>query len=81
MKDNKKSRSRVQPQAGQEQKGVATFMSLPHFITKCRRSKAYFRGLVVRAIEDAIIYIILGVGIWVICIAVGGFFRLLGVGA
>lgn len=54
-------------------------MSLSNFITKCRDSKAYFRGLVVRAIEDAIILFIGGVAIWAICVIVGGIFRALGV--
>lgn len=55
-------------------------MSLSNYITKCRESKAYFRGLVVRAIEDCCILLMLGVGIWAICAVVGGVFRLLGVG-
>ena len=54
-------------------------MSLSNFITKCRASKAYFRGLVVRAIEDAIILFLGGVAIWAICWLVGGIFRALGV--
>ena len=55
-------------------------MSLSNFITKCRNSKAYFRGLVVRAIEDGIILFLGGVAIWALCWLVGGIFRLLGVG-
>ena len=54
-------------------------MSLLNVITKCRASKAYFRGLVVRAIEDAIVLFLGGVLIWAICILVGGIFRALGV--
>lgn len=54
-------------------------MPLTHIITKCRESKAYFRGLVVRAIEDAIILFILGTGIAVICIIFGTVFKWLGV--
>lgn len=54
-------------------------MSLTHFITKCRDSKAYFRGLVVRAIEDAIILFLGGVAIWAVCWVFTGIFRLLGV--
>ncbi len=54
-------------------------MLLTDFITKCRESKPYFRGLVVRAIEDAIILFIGGVAIWAICVIVGGIFRALGV--
>lgn len=55
-------------------------MSVSEFITKCRESKQYYRGLIVRAIEDAIILFLIGVGIWAICWTVGGIFRLLGVG-
>ena len=54
-------------------------MSLSDFIRNCRESKAYFRGLIVRAIEDACILLMLGVGIWLVCTVVGGVFRLLGV--
>ena len=54
-------------------------MLLTDFITKCRDSKAYFRGLIVRAIEDAIVLFFVGVLIWAICILVGGVFRALGV--
>lgn len=55
-------------------------MSLTNFITKCRASKAYFRALVVRAIEDACVLLMLGVAVAVVCVIVGGLFRLLGVG-
>jgi len=54
-------------------------MSLTQFIKRAVRSQ-YFRGLVVRAVEDACILLMLGVGIWLVCTVVGGVFRLLGVG-
>ena len=54
-------------------------MSLSNFITKCRNSKAYFRGLIVRAIEDAVVLLIGCVAIWAICWLVTGIFRALGV--
>ena len=54
-------------------------MPLAHIITKCRESKAYFRGLVVRAIEDAVILLILGTGTWAVCWLLGGILKGLGV--
>ena len=54
-------------------------MSLTQFIRKAARSQ-YFRRLVVRAIEDAVILLMMVVGIWLICTVVGGVFKLLGVG-
>ena len=54
-------------------------MLLSDFITKCAKNKTYFRGLVVRAIEDAIMLLIGVIGIWLVCTVVGGVFRLLGV--
>jgi len=54
-------------------------MSLQYFIKHCRESKAYFRGLVVRAIEDACILLMLGVAVWAVCTVVGWIFRALGV--
>ena len=54
-------------------------MLLTDFITKCRDSKAYFRGLVVRAIEDGIILFLGGVAIWALCWVITGIFRVLGV--
>ena len=54
-------------------------MSLSQFTTKCRESKSYFRGLVVRAIEDAIILFIGGVAIWSLCWVVSGVLKMLGV--
>ena len=53
-------------------------MSLSQFIKRAARSQ-YVRQLVVRAIEDACILLMLGVGIWLVCPVVGGVFRLLGV--
>lgn len=55
-------------------------MPLSQFITKCRKSKVYFRGLVVRAIEDACIVLMLGVGVWLTCTALGAALKWLGVG-
>ena len=55
-------------------------MLLSDFITKCRNSKAYFRGLVVRAIEDAIILFLGGAAIWSLCWVVGHAFNIMGVG-
>jgi len=54
-------------------------MSLLNVITKCRASKAYFRGLVVRAIEDAIILFLGGAAIWSLCWVITGIFKALGV--
>ena len=42
-------------------------MSLSKFIRNCRESKAYFRGMVIRAIEDAILVFCLGLMIWALC--------------
>lgn len=53
-------------------------MSLSNFIRRAAKSQ-YVRQLVVRAIEDAVVLFMLGVGIAVICVVVGGVFRLLGV--
>lgn len=54
-------------------------MSLSNFIRRAAKSQ-YFRQLIVRAIEDAIILLMLGLGIAVVCTVVSGVFRLLGVG-
>jgi len=54
-------------------------MSLTQFIKRAAKSQ-YFRQLVIRAIEDAIVLFCIGVGIAVVCTVVGGVFRLLGVG-
>ena len=54
-------------------------MPLTNFITKCRESKAYFRGLVVRAIEDAVILFMLGVGIAAACVLLSAAVKWLGV--
>lgn len=53
-------------------------MSLTKYIKGMVRCQ-YFRRLVVRAIEDAIILLMMVVGIWLICTVVGGVFRLMGV--
>lgn len=45
--------------------------------TKSRKSQ--WRALIVRAIEDACILLMLGVGIWLACTVLGAAFRLLGV--
>jgi len=54
-------------------------MSLSKFIKNAAKSQ-YFRALIVRAIEDAVILFMLCIGIAVVCTVVGGVFRLLGVG-
>lgn len=54
-------------------------MSLTQFIKRAAKSQ-YFRALIVRAIEDAIVLFCIGIGIAVVCTVVGGVFRLLGVG-
>ena len=53
-------------------------MSLTQFIRRATKSQ-YFRSLIVRAIEDAIVLLVLCIGIWLVCTVVGGVFRLLGV--
>lgn len=53
-------------------------MSLSQFIRRAAKSQ-YFRQLVIRAIEDAIILFCIGVGIWAVCWTVTAVFRLLGV--
>jgi hypothetical protein len=53
-------------------------MSLTQFIKRAAKSQ-YFRQLVIRAIEDAVILLMLGIGIAVVCTVVGGVFRILGV--
>lgn len=42
-------------------------------------NRAYFRGLIVRAIEDALVLLLLGAAIWSVCHVVGGIFAALGV--
>lgn len=42
-------------------------------------NKAYWRGLIVMAIEDGIIFILAGVSIWSLCYIVTWIFQLLGV--
>lgn len=54
-------------------------MSLSKFIKKAAKSQ-YFRALVVRAIEDAILLFGLGVGIWTIMALASAALRMLGVG-
>lgn len=54
-------------------------MSLTQFIKRAAKSQ-YFRRLVVRAIEDAIILFLGGVAIWAICWVITGIFKVLGVG-
>ncbi len=41
-------------------------MSLTQFIKRAAKSQ-YFRQLVVRAIEDAVVLFMLGIGIWALC--------------
>ncbi len=54
-------------------------MSLSNFIKRAAKSQ-YFRQLIVRAIEDAVILFMLGVGVATVCVIVGGLLRLMGVG-
>ncbi len=54
-------------------------MSLTQFIKRAAKSQ-YVRQLVVRAIEDACILLMLGVGIWVVCAVAGAALKWLGVG-
>ena len=54
-------------------------MSLTQFIRRAAKSQ-YFRALVVRAIEDACILMMLGVGIWTVCAVAGAALKWLGVG-
>ena len=42
-------------------------------------SKVYIRRLVVRAIEDAIVLMCMGIGIAVVCLAVSQIFKLLNI--
>lgn len=42
-------------------------------------NKAYWRGLVVRAIEDALVVLFLCIAIWLTCTIFGGAFDALGV--
>ena len=79
MSEYKKSRQRVEPQTGEKQERTETFMPLLQFITSSGKSKAFYRKLIVRAIEDALVLLMLCCGIWVICTVVGTFFHLMGV--
>jgi hypothetical protein len=54
-------------------------MSLCNYITRIRRSKAYLRGLIVRAIEDFIILFLGAAAIWSLCHVVSWVFQGLGV--
>ena len=73
-----KSPARVRgAKPGRQERG--SLMSFQYFIKQCRESKAYFRALIVRAIEDAVMLFIIGVGIWAVCAVVGCIFRLMGV--
>lgn len=44
-------------------------------------NKAYYRRLIVRAIEDGLVLILMGAAIWSLCYVLGGIFDALGVGA
>ena len=44
-------------------------------------NKAYYRRLIVRAIEDGLVLILMGAAIWSLCYVAGGVFGALGVGA
>ncbi len=41
--------------------------------------RKYWRGLVVRAVEDFIVLFLGGTAVWAVCWLVGGMFKLLGV--
>lgn len=64
---------------GTGHKTLEVYMSLSNFIRNATKSQ-YFRQLVVRAIEDAIILFLGGAAIWSLCHVVSGIFRVLGVG-
>ena len=53
-------------------------MSLTQFIKRAAKSQ-YVRQLVVRAVEDGCVFLVMAIGIWLVCTVVGGIFRLLGV--
>lgn len=53
--------------------------TLSNCITRCRESKAYFRRLVVRAIEDGIILFGICVAIAVVCYVCGSLLSMMGV--
>ena len=42
--------------------------------------KRYWRGLIVRAIEDFVVLFLGGTAVWAVCWLVGGIFQALGVG-
>jgi len=44
-----------------------------------RADKRYYRGLIVRAIEDAVVLFAGGAAVWAICWTVSGIFQALGV--
>ena len=54
-------------------------MSLIQFITKIKGCKSYYRGLIVRAIEDFIILFLMGVTVWSLAWVIGGVLKLMGV--
>lgn len=43
--------------------------------------RAYRRRLAVRAIEDACVLLMMGVGVWTVCVTVGFLLRIMGAGA
>ena len=53
-------------------------MSFLYLITNMSRRQV--RDLVVRAIEDALVLLLMGACIWTICTLAGGILRMLGVG-
>ena len=54
-------------------------MSLSNLIKRAAKSQ-YFRRLVVRAIEDALVLLLMGACIWVICRLAGEILGKMGVG-
>lgn len=57
---------------------LEVLMSLSNFIKNAAKSQ-YFRQLIVRVIEDAIVLFVGMAAIWSLCHVVNGVFRLLGV--
>lgn len=54
-------------------------MTIRNFITQLFTSKAFYRKIVVRAIEDGIILFAICVAIAVVCYVCGSLFSLMGV--
>ena len=63
----KNTRIALPTRTGQDTDDWSFNMSLTNFITECKESKDYFRRLVVRAIEDAILIMGICIGIAGVC--------------